>query len=261
MENELDTKVFLDTIVELQEDSSYTACTFERVFNMSEGAKPALTLTASLNYIEKINPFAGYSFGILQIEEILRTEKVRNIIFELAKAVDANSELEVKRLKVKYGDTKEFAQAKVFLDRKCKELWNVFDNKNHKLIIPKLAMKTLGISNQPSLDFLFEDSLKYFEKENSTTTADIIISVLNNNNIDYTFDDILKYLKTMHKKKVFDYNLHTVKFLAQKLNFDKNQLNNIEITKEQIDSIFKKLSLSEKIRCFLNYYMKFCPKG
>lgn len=219
------------------------------------------TLVSSLNYIEKINPYAGYNFGILQIEENLRDEKLRSIILELAKAIDANSELEVKRIKTKYADTKEFAQAKAFLDRKVKEIWNVFDNKNTALKLPKSAMRTLGISNQPSLDFLFEDTLKYFEQENSATTVDVIKSVLNNVNLDYSFDDILKYLKSMHEKRVFDYNFHTAKFLSQQLNFDKNKLNNLGITKDKVDEVFGTLSFSEKIRCVFNYYLKFKVKG
>jgi len=260
MEKELDGKLCLDTTIGFEGVNS--ACGFNSgmFFDKSKGLKHLPTLAASLNYIEKINPYAGYNFGILQIEESLRNESLRNLIFELARAIDANSEMEVKRLKVKYGDTKDFAQAKMFLDRKCKEIWNVFDHKNDELKLPKRAMKVLGISNQPSLDFLFEDSLKYFEKENSTTTVDIIKSVLNNKNMDYSFEDILKYLKTMHKKRIFDYNLHTVRFLARRLNFDKNKLNYLGIKAEQIGSIFKTLSISEKLKCGLNYYLKFSKK-
>ena len=254
MGKDLNTELGFDTVINIENMPSefVTDMFFDRSFNK----KQFPTLTSSLNYIEKINPYAGYNFGILQIEENLRNEQVRNIIFELAKAIDANSELEIKRLKAKYANTKEFAQAKTFLDRKAKEIWNVFDNKNTELKLPKAAMKTLGISNQPSLDFLFEDTLKYFEKENSTTTVEVIKSVLNNINIDYSFDEILKYLKTMHEKRIFDYNFHTAKYLSQQLNFDKNKLNNLGITKNQVNEIFKTLSASKKIKCILNYYLK-----
>ena len=213
------------------------------------------SLVSSLNYIDKINPYAGYNFGVIQIDDELRNEKLRSLIYKLAKAVDNNSEIEVKRLKAEYGNTKEFALAKTFLDRKCKEIWNIFDNKKTKLSLPVKAMKTLGISNQPSLDFLFEDSLKYFEKENSTTTVDIIKSILNNVNSEYTMDDILKYLKSNHEKCIFEYNQHTVKFLAQSLKYNKNKLSALGVSKSQINEIFKALSVSEKIKCILYYYL------
>ena len=219
------------------------------------------SLVSTINYIEKINPYAGYNFGILQIEENLRNEKLRRIIYELAKAVDSNSDLEVKRLKAKYGNTKEFAQAKTFLDKKAKEIWNIFNNRKIKLQLPQKAMKALGISNQPSLDFIFEDSLKYFEKENSTTTVDIIKSVLSNINANYTFEDILKYLKTQHEKCRFEYNPNTVKFLATSLKFDKHALNNLGISRKQINNIFKTLTPIEKIKCLIFYHLNFTRKS
>ena len=98
-------------------------------------------------------------------------------------------------------DTKEFVKAKDFLNKKCKEVWDVFENKNTKLNLPYEAMKTLGITNQPSLETLLADSLKYYEKDNGSTTVDVILSILANENINYTFDDVYEYLKKNNKKQ------------------------------------------------------------
>ena len=122
--------------------------------------------------------------------------------------------------------------------------------------LPKEAMKALGITNQPTLEFLLGNSLKYFEKDNSQTTARIIQSTLDNVNIDYSFDEICEYIKNTHKKQVFEYNLHTVKYLAQHTKFNRKNLTELEITKSQIDQIFKTLSFKEKCYCVKNYYLK-----
>lgn len=257
MGKEIIEKQSFDSLVEFDELKAISGLESEKFLGMPHFKTKVASLVSSINYIEKINPYSGYNFGILQIEENLRNETLRNIIYKLAKAIDANSDIEIKRLKVKYGDTKEFAAAKKFLDKKCKEVWNIFDNRKTKLELPKKAMKTLGISNQPSLDFLFEDCLNYFEKENSTTTVDVIKSILNNVNSDYTLDDILKYLKAKHEKRVFEYNIHTAAYIAKVLDFDKRKLNDMGITKNQICAVFKALSVSEKIKCIVRYYLCF----
>ncbi len=257
MGKEIIEKQSFDSLIEFDELKAISGLDSEKFLGKPHFKTKVASLVSSINYIEKINPYSGYNFGILQIEEKLRNETLRNIIYELAKAIDANSDLEVKRLKVKYGATKEFAVAKKFLDKKCKEIWNIFDNRKTKLELPKKAMKILGISNQPSLDFLFEDCLNYFEKENSTTTVEVIKSVLNNVNSDYTLDDILKYLKTKHEKKVFEYNIHTASFLAKSLNFDRSKLDAIGINKNQMATVFKTLSVSEKFRFIIGYCLKF----
>lgn len=228
---------------------------FNKSFFTPKTKSASLSLVSSLSYIEKINPYANSSLALLQIEENFRSEKLRSLIFELAKAIDTNSISEIKRLKSIHGNTTEFAQAKSFLDKKCKEVWNVFNNKKSKLKIPVEAMKTLGISNQPTLDFLFENSLKYFEKENSTTTADIIKSTLSNDNINYTYDDIAYYLKSSHQKCIFEYNLNTVKFLAIYTNFNRAKLDFLEINEQQIKGIFKSLTIEEKFDCLLKYFL------
>lgn len=222
----------------------------------SQKSLSLMSLASSINYIEKINPYTNSSIGFLQIKEVLRDDKLRTMIYELANAIDKNSTTEIKNLKSLYGTTKEFAKAKDYLNQKCKEIWNVHDFKKQKMVLPKEAMKTLGISNQPTLDFLLGNSLKYFEKDNSKTTVQIIKSILNNVNIDYTFEDICNYIKNEHHKKVFEYNLHTAKYLAQHTNFNYDKLLLLEISKNQIDKIFKTLSIQEKFYCIKNYYIK-----
>lgn len=215
---------------------------------------PVKTLTSGINYIEKINPYGNSNLGLLQIEENLRDEKIRTLIYELANAVDKNSVSEIKNLKKLYGTSKEFAKAKSFLNDKCKEVWNVFDNKKTKLQLPHAAMQALGITNQPDLSFLLDNSLKHFEKQNSAATVDIIKSVLNNVNIEYSFEDIAKYLKNAHQKRNFEYNPRTVEFLAVSVNFKKKKLDYMEISPKQINNIFKGLTVKEKFNCIKNYY-------
>lgn len=64
------------------------------------------------------------------------------------------------------------------MDKKCKEIWDVFEFKKIKLKIPHAAMKSLGITNQPTLEFLLGDSIHLFEKDNGNSTANIISSIL-----------------------------------------------------------------------------------
>ena len=72
---------------------------------------------------------------------------------------------------------------------------------------------------------------------------------------------ICEYLKNTHHKKVFEYNFHTVKYLAQHTKFDKSKLTKLEISKQQIDPIFKTLSFKEKFYCIKNYYLKMLLKN
>jgi len=212
------------------------------------------SLVSEINGIMKVNPFENSSVGFLQFEDDLRNEKVRTLIYELANAIDKNSGEEVRILKNLYGTSKEFAAAKKFLNKKCKEVWDVSDNRKVKMHLPQKAMKVLGITNKPDLDFLLMNSLKYFEKENSEATANIINSVLKNVNLDYSLNDICEYLKQAHQRKIFEYNVHTVKFLARSLDFNRKKLESLGISNRQINNIFKELPLKEKISCIKNYY-------
>ena len=68
-------------------------------------------------------------------------------------------------------------------------------------------MKTLGITNLPSLEFMLDESVRFYENDGGSTTVDIIRSILTNKNLDYTFEDIYEFLLSAHKKYCCDYNL------------------------------------------------------
>jgi hypothetical protein len=184
----------------------------------------------------------------------LSNKLTAKIALELAKAIDKNSVIEVKRLKYKYMSTKEFLYAKNYLDKKCKEVWNVFENKFQNPV-PKEALKTLGITNQPSLDFLLADSLKYFEKDNGSTTIDIISSILKNDKINYSFNDIYSYLK----KNKTHYNMKTISYLCEKLEYNVEKLTELGISKLDTRQAMKNLSLKNKIKALIKIYLlHFC---
>lgn len=195
----------------------------------------------------------GISFGFhnIKFNEELSNTKIRYIASELAKAIDKNSVDDVRRIKKEYGNTKEFAKAKNFLNKKCKDVWNVFDNKNDILNIPTEAMKTLGITNQPELEYLLYDSLKFYEKDNGSTTVDIIKSILDNKNISYSFADIAAYLKNFSSKNRTKLNFKTTEYLLKNLDYDKKQLEEFGIEKDTIKEAFQHLSVQEKIKYIL----------
>ncbi len=211
------------------------------------------TLSSCVKYmdsaIENENAI-GISFGFhnIKFNEELSNTKIRYITTELAKAIDNNSVDDVRKIKKEYGNTKEFAKAKDFLNKKCKDVWNVFDNKNNRLKIPAEAMKTLGITNQPSLDFLLNDSLRFYEKDNGTTTVDIINSILDNINIYYTFSDIYSYLKISNKKNNYKLNFKTTKYFIKKLDFDEKKLLDLGIKQETISQALNNLSVLDKLK-------------
>lgn len=196
------------------------------------------------SYPENSNPYKA-----LFNDDNLYNELERAIIKELAVAIDKNSVSRIKHLKSKYGHLNEFKNAKNYLDKKCKEVWNVYeDNKN----VPKDAMKSLGITNQPELDFLLGNSLKYYEKDNSDTTSYIISSILKNQNLSYTMDEIHKYLKDMNCKLKCQYNFKTVRYLITKQNYSKSKLDELGINKENLEQALKELSLKEKLKFYLS---------
>ena len=201
------------------------------------------TLASHIRYAESFS-----EFGTLIINDELSNKKTYEIALKLAKAIDKNSVIEVKKIKYEYGKTKDFAIAKEFLNKKCKEVWNIYENKNHNLKIPKDAMKTLGITNKPTLEFLLSDCLNFYEKDNGSTTVDIINSILKNKNLDYNFDDIYKYLVDYYKKKRDKYNFITAQFLAKNLDYDREKLGLLGIDKDLFDKIFKKLTLKDKVK-------------
>jgi len=191
------------------------------------------------------NPVKNNPYGAFFNDESLYDNLERAITTELAKALDNNSVEKIKYLKNKYGHLKEFKNAKEFLNRKCKEIWNVYDDVKN---LPKDAMRCLGITNQPDLDFILSDSLKYYEKDNSDTTSYIISSALKNKNLSYTIDDIHKYLKEMNKKSDCKYNFKTVRYLIQEQNYTKEKLADLGIEKETLEQALKSLPLKYRLK-------------
>ncbi len=190
------------------------------------------------NYL-KNNPYCAF-FN----DENLYDTQERTITTELAQALDNNSVEKIKYLKNKYGHLKEFKKAKEFLNKKCKEIWNVYENTQN---LPKDAMKCLGITNQPDLDFILGDSLKFYEKDNSDTTSYIISSTLKNENLSYTMEDIHKYLKKSNCK----FNFKTVQYLIREQYYTKDKLMDLGINKSDIENALKRLTLKQKIEFYL----------
>lgn len=188
----------------------------------------------------KNNPYSAFF-----INDNLYDKLERAITQELALALDNNSVEKIKHLKKKYGHLKEFKSAKEFLNKKCKEIWNVYENVQK---LPKEAMKCLGITNQPDLDFILGDSLKYYEKDNSDTTSYIISATLRNNNLSYTMDDIHKYMKEMSKKSKCRYNFKTVRYLISEQNYTKEQLADLGADKDTVETALKSLPLKYRLK-------------
>ena len=208
-------------------------------------------LCSSVTYIKEFN------LNQVVINDELADKKVYNLAIKLAKAIDKNSVIEIKQIKQQYGSTEEFAKAKDFLNKKCKQIWDVFENKHTKMMIPQQAMRALGITNKPSLEFLLGESLRFYEKDNGSTTVNIIKSILNNPNIDYSFEEIFNYLKTMYKLEKCRYNFVTVRYLVEMVNYSEKELNLIGVDKIYIKEIFKGLSIKDKLIYLLkNFYSK-----
>lgn len=189
--------------------------------------------------------------GALTLNYELPNKKAVYIALELAQAIDKNSAEDVRKIKQKYIDQKEFAQAKDFLNNKCKQVWDIFENQKTKLVIPEKAMKVLGITNIPSLEFLLSDSLKYFEKDNGNSTINIISRILNNKNLNYTLDDICEFLHTFAAKNKIKYNQNTIKYLSYELNFNIPKLNFIGISKKSVIEILKNAQFKVKIKTLI----------
>ncbi|MBP3821656.1 hypothetical protein J6G99_08455 [bacterium] len=187
----------------------------------------------------------------LLVNDELYDYKVREIVQKLANALDNNSIQEIKSIKFEYGATKDFVKAKKFIEYNCKKVWNVFDDE--KISVPTEAMKCLGITNQPDLDFILGNYLKYFEKDESPLIANIITSTLKNQNLNYTLEDIHKYLVKMNKKENCHYNFKTVEYLIKEHNYKKPQLSELGIDEETIKKAFKNLSVANKLKFVIGY--------
>ncbi len=193
--------------------------------------------------------------GNLLLNDELSNRKVYNIALKLAKAIDRNSSNDIKFLKNQYGSTKEFALAKDFLNRKCKQIWDVFEKNFETENVPYEAMKTLGISNKQPIDFYLENFLKYFEKDGGTTTVDIINSLIKNPYSGYKFEDICEFFKS--NKGKYSFNQNTITYLAKKLNYNRKELLKLGIEKSDLRVFYKNLPLLKKIQiCIMNFVKK-----
>ena len=202
------------------------------------------TLTSCVQYINRHS-------GKCVVNEELPDKNVYLIALELAKAIDRNSVIDIKKLKALYGYSKEFLSAKEFLNQKCKQVWDVCENKHKKMEVPAAAMRTLGITNVPSLDFFLANCIKYSEKPDSKATANVIASILSNPNIDYTLDEIYDYMKSKYVKDGCRYSFITVAYVASKFDYNREKLLELGADEGLIKQIFKSLSLKEKFRYLL----------
>ena len=199
------------------------------------------TLSASVKYINDIQEVYTESFVGFTTNVELANKKLRQIAQKLARAIDNDSVQEIKNLKNEYGNTPEFNKAQKLLNQNCKTVWNVFEIKDEK--IPTKAMKALGITNIPNLDFLLGNSIKYFEKDNCQTTSRTIESILNNKNMNYTIKDIHNYLIS----KKLKLNFNTVKYLIEKHKYTRKQLQELNVNKSIIKEALKDLTLKNSI--------------
>lgn len=200
------------------------------------------TLSASVRYMNDIQDVYTDSFVGFTTNVELANKKVRQIAQKLAKAIDENSAKNVKDLKAEYGQSSEFAKAQKLLNEKCKTVWNVFEITDEK--VPYKAMKALGISNIPSLDFLLGNTIKYFEKDDCKTTSRTIESILNNKNLNYTIVDIHNYLVTKKAKL----NFNTVKYLIEQHKYNIKQLQELNVEKSLIKKALKDSTLNNSVK-------------
>lgn len=215
---------------------------FGGIAELPSDAEQSKTLLSFVRYLN-----SGMSeYNLLNCE--FCDKKTYEIARQLAIAIDNNSVIEIKRLKYEYGQYPQFAIAKEFLNKKCKIVWDVFQSKNKQLNVPKDAMKALGISNIPSLQFMLDESLKFYEKDNGSTTVDIILSILNNPNLDYTFEDIFDYLAARRAKSDIKFNMITVSFVAKNLDYNFQKIKMLEIDKNELKIVFKNLPIKEKFK-------------
>ncbi len=195
-----------------------------------------------------VSSFHTNPFGVLILDCGLPDKKAMDIAVKLAIAIDKDSVNDIKYLKDKYGKEKEFAVAKEYLNRQAKQVWDVFENKNKKMNVPSASMKTLGITNLPTLEFMLGESLRLFENDGGSTTVDIIRSILTNKNLNYTFEDIYDFLIWAHKKYCCDYNLKTVTYLITWLDCDVEKLSALGIDNKIIMRALESFSLKSKLK-------------
>ena len=199
------------------------------------------TLSSSVEYMDSTDILNGFTSVYKSNESDFKVQKIAK---ELAFAIDRNSVEKIKNLKIKYGNQKEFIKAKTLLNNKCKEVWNVYEPIDK---MPKEAMKSLGITNQPDLDFLLENTIKIYEKDGGNTTSYTISGILKNENMLYTIEDVHKYLVEKHLKEKIEYNAKTLTYLIKEHKYNKQKLQQLGANDKIISQILKNLSLKERL--------------
>jgi hypothetical protein len=247
MENIITGKNTIDVFDELFAENHSIA---NDIVNLTCKKTDRFKLSSKVRYINELHS------GNVVINDELADKKVYQIAYDLALAIDKNQPERVKYIKSLYGSTKEFAKAKDFLNNICKQVWDVYENKNVQMNVPKEAMKVLGISNKPALSILLDDSIEFFENDNSKNFAKVLSSVLNNPNLDYTAEDIFDYLKTNYIKKHSHYNFETIKFMAENMDNDLYKVGEITSDKEVMKKYFLSLSLSKKVKIIFSTMCK-----
>ena len=216
-----------------------------------------------VDFCAKKNPVTGLTscvkqfhvqHGRILLDGDFSNRKVYNLALRLARALDNNSPNDIKFLKMQYGATQEFLLAKDFLDRKCKQIWDVFDKDFNPDKVPYEAMKMLGISNKQPIGFYLENFLTYFEKDGGTTTVDIINSLIQNTHSGYTFDDIYDYFKATRRK--YKFNQITIAFLASKLDYNQKELLKVGVEKSDLRVFYKNLPILRKIQILIKNLLK-----
>ena len=116
---------------------------------------------------------------------------------------------------------------------------------------------------QQIIDFCFQEvgTQKFFEKDNGSTTVDIIMSILNNKNLSYDFEDIHKFLKNSYQKGQCKYNLITVSYLAQQLDYNRHELERLGVDDKTLKHVFNSLTLEEKAKVVWKKFKSLVQSG
>lgn len=196
------------------------------------------TLENSIKKYYQINEIAKKIVTFDVTNDGLANKKVRELAIELAKAVDKNDVQKIKELKILYANSKEFRLAKALLDENCKKVWDVLNKSNKYVSIPKEGMIALGISNEPGLDYLLADTLKFFEKQDNNITSKIIESILANDNLSYTIEDVHKYLRNKCKNEGMKLAVSTLQYFIKKHDYNSKKLLDLGIDKSQLRRVY-----------------------
>ena len=202
-------------------------------------------LTSSIKYFGIKNITS--TLEMFTFNEELYDKNVSEIIYKLAKAIDKNSVSEVKYLKKIYGNNKDFILAKKYLNEQCKKVWSVFDDNKCKNI-PKEALKALGITNCPDLEFLLGNSLQFLEDKNTFATVNLIKSILKNKNMNYDKNDILQYLINKNRKEKCHYNIKTYCYILELVDYTKAKMFDFGAKDKDLKEVYRNLDFTTKIK-------------